>query len=88
MEAQISALRRVRVPAPAALNYQSALFHEDYKAQLRKLRIEIVKRKWHLIECSDNILVLLEGRGTMLLRTHSAVVPCHIVKANGKRLAR
>lgn len=28
------------------------------------------------------------ARDAMLLRTHTTVAPCHIVRANGKRLAR
>ena len=36
--------------------------HEDYKAQLRALRVELVKLQRHFIRCGDSILVLLEGR--------------------------
>ena len=36
--------------------------HEDYKAQLRDLRVELVKLQRHLIRCGDSILILLEGR--------------------------
>ena len=88
MKARISALGRARAPAPAALNYLSALFHEDYKAQLRELRVELVKLQRHCIECGGSILVQLEGRDTLSLRTHSVVAPWHIVKTNDKRLAR
>ena len=35
---------------------------EDYKAQLRALRVELVKLQRHFIRCGDSILVLLEGR--------------------------
>ena len=36
--------------------------HDDYKAQLRDLRVELVKLQRHLIRCGDSILILLEGR--------------------------
>ena len=65
MKACIAVLGRARAPAPAALNYQPALSHEDYKAQLRELRIELVKLQRHFIECGDSILVLLEARDTL-----------------------
>ena len=39
-----------------------SLSHEDYKAQLRDLRIELVKLQRHFIQCGDSILILLEGR--------------------------
>ena len=39
-----------------------SLSDEDYKAQLRELRIELVKLQRHFIQCGDSILILLEGR--------------------------
>ena len=36
--------------------------HEDYKAQLHLLQVELVKLQRHFIGCGDRILVLLEGR--------------------------
>ena len=39
-----------------------SLSYEDYKAQLRELRIELVKLQRHFIQCGDSILILLEGR--------------------------
>ena len=36
--------------------------HEDYKTQLRALRVELVKLQRHFIRCGDSILILLEGR--------------------------
>ena len=62
MKARIEVPGRARAPAPAALNDRPALSHDDYKAQLRELRVELVKLQRHFIECGDSILVLLEGR--------------------------
>jgi polyphosphate kinase 2 len=36
--------------------------NEDYKAQLRALRVELVKLQRHFIRCGDSILIVLEGR--------------------------
>ena len=88
MKARISAPGRARAPAPAVQNYPPALSHEDYKTQLRELRVELVKLQRHCIKCGDSILVQLEGCDTLLLRTHSAVASWHSVKTNDKRLAR
>ena len=88
MKARIEVPGRARAPAPAALNDRPALSHDDYKAQLRELRVELVKLQRHCIECGGSIQVQLEGRDTLSLRTHSVVAPWHIVKTNDKRLAR
>ena len=45
-----------------AVNGNVPISHEDYKAQLRALRIELVKLQRHFMRCGDSILVLLEGR--------------------------
>ena len=62
MKARITAPRRTPEPALAFENERPALAHDDYKAQLRELRVELVKLQRHFIECGDSILVLLEGR--------------------------
>lgn len=36
--------------------------HDDYKAQLHTLQVELVKLQRHFIDCGDRILVILEGR--------------------------
>jgi len=36
--------------------------HEDYRARLHVLQVELVKLQRHFIGCKDKILVLLEGR--------------------------
>jgi polyphosphate kinase 2 len=43
-------------------NGKAKISQEDYKKQLRELRIELVKLQRHFISCGDSILVLLEGR--------------------------
>jgi polyphosphate kinase 2 len=41
---------------------ETSITHEDYRAQLNVLQIELVKLQRHFISCGDKILVLLEGR--------------------------
>ncbi len=40
----------------------TTISHEDYKADLHMLQVELVKLQRHFIKCGDSILVLLEGR--------------------------
>jgi polyphosphate kinase 2 len=49
-------------PVTTAEDGNVPISHEDYKTQLRALRVELVKLQRHFIRCGDSILILLEGR--------------------------
>ena len=40
----------------------SLISKKDYKFDLRKLQVELVKLQRHFIKCNDKILIILEGR--------------------------
>ena len=61
-EAAAGGIAAPAVPAGDKKQKQPSLPHEDYKAQLRLLQVELVKLQRHFIGCGDKILVLLEGR--------------------------
>ena len=61
-EAAAGGIAAPAVPAGDKKQKNPSLSHEDYKAQLRLLQVELVKLQRHFIGCGDKILVLLEGR--------------------------
>ena len=42
--------------------HAASISKKDYKDELRKLQVELVKLQRHFIECNDKILIILEGR--------------------------
>ena len=42
--------------------HTASISKKDYKEEMRKLQVELVKLQRHFIECNDKILIILEGR--------------------------